>query len=133
MLENQLVPITSGNLAYEDQDSAADMIYYIITKPLGEGQGTLEHVERPFKRVRQFTQEDVNNNRIIYRPPEREIGNREMEFTFYFTGMVFDLRGLHTHSVFSAIFDQGNVYCDFLLIIGLDKSGYQVNSFLISR
>ena len=97
MLENQLVPITSGNLAYEDQDSAADMIYYIITKPLGEGQGTLEHVERPFKRVRQFTQEDVNNNRIIYRPPEKEIGNREMEFTFYFTGMVFDLRDcIHT-------------------------------------
>ena len=73
-------------MAYEDRDSAAEQIYYTVTKPLGENQGSLEHVERPFKPVRSFTQDDVNNNRIIYRPPEREIGDREMEFTFYFTG-----------------------------------------------
>ena len=83
-----MVPITSSNLAYEDRDSSADTIYYTITEPLGKGQGTVEHVERPFKSVQQFTQEDVNNNRIIYRPPEKEIGNREKEFIFYFTGQL---------------------------------------------
>ena len=86
VLENQLVPLTSSNLAYEDRDTAADHIYYTITKPLGEDQGRLEHVERPFKSVRSFTQDDVNNNRIIYRPPEGRVGSREMEFIFYFTG-----------------------------------------------
>ena len=55
----------------------------------------MEHVERPFKSVQQFTQEDVNNNRIIYRPPEKEIGNREKEFIFYFTGQLnSDIHGL---------------------------------------
>ena len=87
VLENQLVPITSSNLAYEDRDTVPDEIYYTVTKPLGEGHGMLEHVERPFKPVRSFTQEDINNNRIIFRPPEKEIGNRETEFTFYFTGI----------------------------------------------
>ena len=88
VLENQLVPITSSNLAYEDQDTASDQIYYTISKPLGEDQGRLEHVERPFKPVSSFTQDDVNNNRIIYRPPDGLIVSRETEFTFFFTGKI---------------------------------------------
>ncbi|XP_055954387.1 extracellular matrix organizing protein FRAS1-like [Patella vulgata] len=44
-------------------------IIYSITTLLGDDEGTVEHIEVPFKPVLRFTQDDVDNNRIIYRPP----------------------------------------------------------------
>jgi len=84
--ENELVPLTPASLSFLDQDTGPAGIHYEVTQPLGLRDGSLEHVERPSRNVRRFTQEDVNNNRIIYRPPTSELGFREKDVFFFFTG-----------------------------------------------
>ncbi|KAL3876627.1 hypothetical protein ACJMK2_034445 [Sinanodonta woodiana] len=84
VLENQVAPITSLNLAFRDQDTPDDSIVYTIVKPLGENEGLLENIESPFRRIAKFTQDDINNNRIIYRPPDFDIGYKEREVSFTF-------------------------------------------------
>lgn len=86
MLENQVVPISSANLAYVDVDTPDRDIIYTIMTPLGDDDGTVEHVDIPFQSVFQFNQEDINNNRILYRPPLQEIGASEREVFFTFIG-----------------------------------------------
>lgn len=86
MLENQVVPITRSNLAFEATENEATGIYYNITRSLGRNDGRLENVERPGQPVLYFTQEDVDSNRIVYRPPGRELGGGEKDVFFYFTG-----------------------------------------------
>ncbi|WAQ95604.1 FRAS1-like protein [Mya arenaria] len=85
VLENELVPITPASLSFMDHDTSPAGIYYEVTRPLGLRDGSLEHVERPSRNVHIFTQEDVNNNRIIYRPPAAELGYKEKEVFFFFT------------------------------------------------
>ncbi|KAK7498552.1 hypothetical protein BaRGS_00010212, partial [Batillaria attramentaria] len=84
VLENQVVPITSANLAYRDLDTRDRDLVYRLTSLLGDDEGTIEHIDFPLKPVLQFTQADINNNRIIYRPPDQEIGLREKEVSFTF-------------------------------------------------
>lgn len=84
VLENQVVPITSANLAYQDLDTRDRDLVYRLTSLLSEDEGTIEHADFPQKPVLQFTQADINNNRIIYRPPDEEIGLEEKEVSFNF-------------------------------------------------
>ena len=86
VLENQVVPISTDHLAFRDLDTPDDEIVYSVLHPLQSDEGTLEHVRNPFVTIRRFTQADINNNRIIYRPPLQEIGTDEKEFSFTFTG-----------------------------------------------
>ncbi|KAK3090989.1 hypothetical protein FSP39_016284, partial [Pinctada imbricata] len=88
VLENQVVPISKTNLVVLDLDTEDSDIRYSVIRPLGQGEGTLEHVQNPFVSISRFTQEDINNNRVIYRPPLQEIGTDEREF--YFTFQVSD-------------------------------------------
>lgn len=85
-MEKHLVPITSTSLSFTDRDTGPDGILFTISRPLRLQDGFVEHFERPTQALRSFTQDDVNNNRIIYRPPEAEFGYREREVFFYFTG-----------------------------------------------
>ncbi|XP_013419183.1 extracellular matrix protein FRAS1-like, partial [Lingula anatina] len=84
VFENQLVPIMSAHLAFENIDSDDRDIVYTITRPLQSTQGSVEHIREPFQPVFRFTQEDINMNKIIYRPPMTEIGPEEKKFTFDF-------------------------------------------------
>jgi len=84
VLENQVVPITSSHLAYRDLDTRDRDLVYRLTSLLGADEGTIEHIDFPFKPVLQFTQQDINNNRILYRPPDHEIGLAEKEVSFNF-------------------------------------------------
>ena len=86
VFENQVVPVTSLNLAFEDRDTSDDHILFTVTHPLREGEGLLEHIDTPFQPVMTFTQDDINHNRVVYRPPSADIGTQEREFVFYFTG-----------------------------------------------
>lgn len=87
MLENQLVPITRSNLAFQNTEISGETgIHYNVTHPLKSKDGSLEHIERPSEHIEYFTQEDVDNNRIVYRPPNDELGDKEKEVFFYFTG-----------------------------------------------
>lgn len=85
-MENQIVPLTFDHLAIGDYNTSKKDLVYRITSSLGEGEGTVEHVNFQFRPVLQFTQEDVNNRRIIYRPPEEDIGIEEREVSFMFIG-----------------------------------------------
>ncbi|XP_053388167.1 extracellular matrix organizing protein FRAS1-like isoform X2 [Mercenaria mercenaria] len=85
VMEKQLVPITSASLNFVDRDTGPAGILFTITRPLRPQDGMVEHMERPTQALKSFTQDDVNNNRIIYRPPQTELGYREREVFFYFT------------------------------------------------
>ena len=87
-MEKQLVPITSTSLSFIDRDTGPTGILFTITRPLRPYDGIVEHIERPTQALKSFTQDDVNNNRIIYRPPEAELGYKEKEVFFYFTGEI---------------------------------------------
>lgn len=67
-------------------DTPDDAIIYTVTRPLREGEGSLEHIDAPFRSTAHFTQADINNNRIVYRPPLSDVGTDEKEFSFFFTG-----------------------------------------------
>lgn len=85
-MENHVTPISSTNLAFQDRDTEDKDIVYSIVKPLAPGEGTIEYVSHPFTPITSFSQEDINNNRIMYRPPPKELGAQEREFFFTFTG-----------------------------------------------
>ncbi|XP_041363241.1 extracellular matrix organizing protein FRAS1-like isoform X2 [Gigantopelta aegis] len=84
VLENQIVPITSENLAYVDSDTSPGDLIYRITTLLGEGEGTVENVDLPFQPVLRFSQTDIDSNKIIYRPPDTDIGMQEKDVIFSF-------------------------------------------------
>ncbi|KAL5018410.1 hypothetical protein ScPMuIL_004132 [Solemya velum] len=88
VFENQLVPLTRAYLAFEDADTSDQNLIYTITTSLAPSEGTLERVDHPFTSLFTFTQDDINNNRIVYRPPDSEIGTEEMVVSFTF--IVFD-------------------------------------------
>ncbi|KAH3869870.1 hypothetical protein DPMN_033043, partial [Dreissena polymorpha] len=85
VLEGQLAAITPGSLHFVDDVTEPSGVKFTLTHPLGPRDGSLEHVERPSKNLKTFTQEDVNNNRIIYRPPFAELGFKQRDVFFYFT------------------------------------------------
>uniref|UniRef100_A0AAX7TTD3 VWFC domain-containing protein n=1 Tax=Astatotilapia calliptera TaxID=8154 RepID=A0AAX7TTD3_ASTCA len=69
-LEAQVTEITPSALSFVDSETPSEKLVYSITKPLPSGQGTIEHRDRPYTHVQHFTQADVNNGKIIYRPPQ---------------------------------------------------------------
>lgn len=94
-----MTPISSTNLAFQDRDTEDKDIVYSIVKPLAPGEGTIEYVSHPFTPITSFSQEDINNNRIMYRPPPKELGAQEREFFFTFTGK----KKLHLYFIFHVI------------------------------
>ena len=84
VLENQVIAITRFDLAFTDTDSNDEDLMYHITRPLASVDGTVEHIERPFVMVLQFSQEDINENKILYRPPKEEVGIAEKTVSFEF-------------------------------------------------
>ena len=87
VFENQIVPISSTHLAFSDQDTPPSGITYRITSLLNEEEGSVEHEDFPFKSILKFTQKDVDQGKILYRPPQQEIGTEEMTVSFKFVGM----------------------------------------------
>ena len=85
VLENKVIAITRFDLAFTDLDTADRDLVYHITRPLSSADGIVEHIERPFVMVLEFTQEDINENRILYRPPKKDIGISQKTVTFMFT------------------------------------------------
>ncbi|GFO33129.1 extracellular matrix protein fras1 [Plakobranchus ocellatus] len=84
VFENQIVPISSTHLAFADQDTPPSSIVYRVTSLLNEEEGSVEHRDFPFSPVLQFTQEDVDQGKILYRPPQQDIGTEELIVSFMF-------------------------------------------------
>ncbi|XP_036384589.1 extracellular matrix protein FRAS1-like [Megalops cyprinoides] len=68
-LAGSVTVIQPSALLFVDADTPSDKLVYDITRPLAQGQGVIEHLDRPHAPVRFFTQADVDNGRILYRPP----------------------------------------------------------------
>ncbi|XP_013794564.2 extracellular matrix protein FRAS1-like [Limulus polyphemus] len=91
VMEHHAMTISSSQLSFIPRNFEPHDVVYHITKHLAPGQGTLEHIDYLGQPIGQFTQGDVDDMKIIYRPPERDIGPKEELFSFKF--FVSDRRG----------------------------------------
>ncbi|KAK5611833.1 hypothetical protein CRENBAI_009535, partial [Crenichthys baileyi] len=91
-LEDQVTEITPSALSFIDSGTPSENLIYNITKPLLPGQGVLmtngshRGRDKPYKAVKHFTQADVNNGKIIYRPPPAPSHLQEL-YQYSFTGL----------------------------------------------
>ncbi|XP_033644314.1 extracellular matrix protein FRAS1-like [Asterias rubens] len=85
VLEGTVTAITNNYLAYTDVDSPDPDLVYNITRPLPNGGGSIEYVDRPFQALDLFTQADINAEKIVYRPPNVKLGEDSQSYIFYFT------------------------------------------------
>ncbi|XP_066568203.1 extracellular matrix organizing protein FRAS1 isoform X2 [Amia ocellicauda] len=68
-LEDRVTLIGPSALSFVDTETPSEKLIYNITKPLAQGQGTIEHHDRPYVPIDFFTQADINDGLILYRPP----------------------------------------------------------------
>ncbi|KAM8939375.1 extracellular matrix organizing protein FRAS1 [Pelodytes ibericus] len=85
-LEDRLTVIGSHYLSFVDAESPSEKIVYNITMPLQLNEGILEHKEKPLLSIRHFTQADINQGNIQYRPPRAAPHLSEI-MDFSFTGL----------------------------------------------
>ncbi|MEE6460302.1 hypothetical protein FKM82_000916 [Ascaphus truei] len=85
-LEDRLTVIGSRYLSFVDTESPSEKIVYNVTVPLQPNEGTLEHKDKPLLSVMYFTQADINNGKIAYRPPRAAPHLSEI-MDFSFTGL----------------------------------------------
>ncbi|KAM9330542.1 extracellular matrix organizing protein FRAS1 [Gastrophryne carolinensis] len=85
-IEDRTTVIGSHYLSFVDAESPSEKIVYNVTVPLQPHEGTLEHKDRPRSPIRYFTQADINQGYIIYRPPRAAAHMREIT-DFSFTGL----------------------------------------------
>uniref|UniRef100_A0A3Q3MY85 Fraser extracellular matrix complex subunit 1 n=1 Tax=Mastacembelus armatus TaxID=205130 RepID=A0A3Q3MY85_9TELE len=85
-LEDRVTEITPSALSFIDSETPSEKLIYNITKPLPPGQGAIEHRDRPYKPVKHFTQADVNNGKIVYRPPPAPSHLQEL-YQYSFIGL----------------------------------------------
>ncbi|XP_029574000.1 extracellular matrix organizing protein FRAS1 [Salmo trutta] len=69
-LEDRVTVLTPTALSFVDFETPSEKLVYNITKPLPQEQGSVEHRDRPYNSVSFFTQADVNQGQILYRPPQ---------------------------------------------------------------
>uniref|UniRef100_A0A672YI22 VWFC domain-containing protein n=1 Tax=Sphaeramia orbicularis TaxID=375764 RepID=A0A672YI22_9TELE len=85
-LEDRVTEITPAALSFIDTETPSEKLIYNITKPLPPGQGAIEHRDRPHIHVKHFTQDDVDNGKIIYRPPQAPTHLQEL-YQYSFIGL----------------------------------------------
>ncbi|KAL2092359.1 hypothetical protein ACEWY4_012157 [Coilia grayii] len=85
-LEDRVTVITPTSLSFVDLETPSDKLIYNITKPLAPGHGMLEHKDRPYSPARVFTQADVDQGKILYRPPAAPSHLQEL-YQYSFSGL----------------------------------------------
>ncbi|XP_046872768.1 extracellular matrix protein FRAS1 isoform X2 [Hypomesus transpacificus] len=85
-LEDHVTVITPAALSFLDTDSPSEKLLYNITKPLTPSHGVVEHRDKPYRAVRSFSQEDINQGRIQYRPPPAPAHLQEL-YQYSFIGL----------------------------------------------
>ncbi|XP_060043899.1 extracellular matrix organizing protein FRAS1 isoform X2 [Erinaceus europaeus] len=84
--EDGLTVIQPHSLSFVNSKKPSGKIIYNITLPLYPDQGTIEHRDRPHVPIRYFTQEDINQGKVLYRPPLAAPHLQEI-MTFSFAGL----------------------------------------------
>ncbi|XP_034152338.1 extracellular matrix protein FRAS1 isoform X3 [Esox lucius] len=85
-LEDRVTVLTSSALSFVDSETPSEKLVYNITKPLPQGHGSIEHRDRPYTPVSSFSQADINQGRIQYRPPLAASHLQEI-YQYSFTGL----------------------------------------------
>uniref|UniRef100_A0A3Q1CIX6 VWFC domain-containing protein n=1 Tax=Amphiprion ocellaris TaxID=80972 RepID=A0A3Q1CIX6_AMPOC len=85
-LEDRVTELTASALSFIDAETPNEKLIYNITKPLPPGQGAIEHRDRPYVPAKHFTQADVNNGKIVYRPPPAPSHLQEL-YQYSFIGL----------------------------------------------
>nr|XP_023408991.1 extracellular matrix protein FRAS1 [Loxodonta africana] len=84
--EDRLTVIQPHSLSFVNSGKPSGKIIYNITLPLHPNQGIIEHRDQPHSPIRYFTQEDINQGKILYRPPTAAPYLQEI-MTFSFAGL----------------------------------------------
>ncbi|KAK2507745.1 hypothetical protein MC885_004162, partial [Smutsia gigantea] len=84
--EDDLTVIQPHSLSFVNSERPSGEIIYNITLPLHPNQGIIEHRDHPHSPIRYFTQEDINQGKIMYRPPTAAPHLQEI-MTFSFAGL----------------------------------------------
>ncbi|CAJ1069789.1 extracellular matrix protein FRAS1 [Xyrichtys novacula] len=85
-LEDRVTEITSAALSFIDSETPSEKLVYNITKALPPRHGAIEHRDRAYTPVKHFTQAEVNDGKIIYRPPAAPSHLQEL-YQYSFTGL----------------------------------------------
>ncbi|XP_073093519.1 extracellular matrix organizing protein FRAS1 isoform X4 [Manis javanica] len=84
--EDGLTVIQPHSLSFVNSERPSGKIIYNITLPLHPNQGIIEHRDQPHSAIRYFTQEDINQGKIMYRPPAAAPHLQEI-MAFSFAGL----------------------------------------------
>ncbi|KAI4572268.1 hypothetical protein MJT46_005336 [Ovis ammon polii x Ovis aries] len=84
--EDGLTVIQPHSLSFVNSERPSGKIIYNITLPLHPNQGIIEHRDQPHSPIRYFSQEDVNQGNIMYRPPTAAPHLQEIR-AFSFAGL----------------------------------------------
>ncbi|GFS77940.1 extracellular matrix protein FRAS1 [Nephila pilipes] len=83
VLQNHPATISNDHLLVEVNGISPNDIVYMITKKLLKEEGFLENFDQPGTRLQSFTQNDIDNLKIVYHPPAYG-GVSEKQFMFQF-------------------------------------------------
>ncbi|KAM7157358.1 extracellular matrix organizing protein FRAS1 isoform 1-T1 [Molossus nigricans] len=84
--EDDLTVIQPHSLSFVNSEKSSGKIIYNVTSPLHPTQGIIEHRDQPHSPIRYFTQEDINQGKIMYRPPTAAPHLQEI-MAFSFAGL----------------------------------------------
>uniref|UniRef100_A0A8C9Q481 Extracellular matrix organizing protein FRAS1 n=1 Tax=Spermophilus dauricus TaxID=99837 RepID=A0A8C9Q481_SPEDA len=84
--EDGLTVIQPHALSFVNSGRPSRKIIYNITRPLYPNHGIIEHRDQPHSPIRYFTQEDVNQGKVMYRPPSAAPHLQEI-MAFSFAGL----------------------------------------------
>ncbi|XP_076999177.1 extracellular matrix organizing protein FRAS1 isoform X1 [Tamandua tetradactyla] len=84
--EDRLTVIQPRSLSFVNSELPTGKIIYNITLPLHPNQGIIEHRDQPRFPIQYFTQEDINQGKIMYRPPTAAAHLQEI-MAFSFSGL----------------------------------------------
>ncbi|XP_025062352.1 extracellular matrix protein FRAS1 isoform X12 [Alligator sinensis] len=85
-LEDRVTVIEPHHLSFVDPESPSEKIVFNVTVPVSPNQGVVEHRDRPLSPIKYFTQADINQGKIAYRPPAAAPHMREIT-AFSFSGL----------------------------------------------
>ncbi|KAF7462662.1 hypothetical protein GHT09_011752 [Marmota monax] len=98
--EDGLTVIQPLALSFVNSGRPSRKIIYNITRPLHPNHGIIEHRDQPHSPIRYFTQEDVNQGKIMYRPPSAAPHLQEI-MAFSFAGNALSLLCLEAPTLLS--------------------------------
>ncbi|XP_072023981.1 FRAS1-related extracellular matrix protein 1-like [Amphiura filiformis] len=64
-----MTTITPEIMSGSDGETASDQLVFFISQPLGPGEGSIVHLDDHTKDIESFSQQDLNNLNIAYKPP----------------------------------------------------------------